>query len=63
MREVLDAVKYVTGNEVPVTESERRAGDVAVLIASNAKAAGLLDWRPTRDLESMVEDAWRFERR
>ncbi len=62
VREVLDAVKYVTGNEVPVVESERRAGDVAVLIASNAKAAELLSWRPTRDLDSMVEDAWRFER-
>jgi UDP-glucose 4-epimerase len=62
VREVLDAVKHVTGNEVPVVESGRRAGDVAVLIASNAKAADLLGWQPTRDLSSMVEDAWRFER-
>jgi UDP-glucose 4-epimerase len=61
VREVLDAVKQATGNEVPVVEAGRRAGDVAVLIASNAKAAALLDWQPTLDLVTMIEDAWRFE--
>jgi UDP-glucose 4-epimerase len=63
VREVLDSVKEVTGNGVPVTESGRRAGDVAVLIASNAKALQLLDWRPSRDLASMIHDAWTFTQR
>jgi UDP-glucose 4-epimerase len=63
VRDVLDAVTGITGNAVPVAESERRPGDVAVLIASNAKAAELLGWHPSRDLPTMVEDAWRFERR
>jgi UDP-glucose 4-epimerase len=63
VREVLDTVKRVTGNEVPVVESGPRPGDVAVLIASNAKAAQLLGWQPKRDLAAMVEDAWAFERR
>jgi UDP-glucose 4-epimerase len=63
VREVLDTVKEVTGNEVPVVEAERRAGDVAVLIASNAKAAALLGWQPALDLAAMIDDAWRFERR
>jgi UDP-glucose 4-epimerase len=63
VREVLDAVKQVTGTEVPVHEADRRPGDVAVLIASNAEAAELLGWQPTRDLATMIEDAWRFERR
>jgi UDP-glucose 4-epimerase len=60
VREVLDAVHKVTGHPVPVTESDRRAGDVAVLIASNTKAGELLGWRPSRDLATMIEDAWRF---
>jgi UDP-glucose 4-epimerase len=34
-----------------------------VLIASNAKAAELLGWQPTRDLATMIADAWRFEQR
>jgi UDP-glucose 4-epimerase len=63
VRQVLDAIEQVTGSPVPVVEAERRAGDVAVLIASNEKAASLLGWRPTRDLTTMIEDAWRFEQR
>lgn len=63
VREVLDAIERVTGSPVPVLEADRRPGDVAVLIASNAKAGSLLGWQPTRDLATMIEDAWRFERR
>jgi UDP-glucose 4-epimerase len=63
VREVLDTVEQVTGSAVPVVEAPRRPGDVAVLIASNAKAAALLGWQPTRNLEAMIDDAWRFERR
>lgn len=63
VREVLAAIEQVTGFPVPVVESPRRAGDVAVLIASNEKAASLLGWAPTRDLSIMIADAWRFEHR
>ena len=61
VREVLAAVGAVTGRQVPVNEVARRAGDPAVLVASNAHAASLLGWRPALDLHSMVADAWRFE--
>ena len=63
VREVLDAIERVTGTAVPVVEAPRRPGDVAVLIASNEKAASLLGWAPTRELSTMIEDAWRFEQR
>jgi UDP-glucose 4-epimerase len=62
VRQVLTAIEEVTGSPVPVVEAPRRAGDVAVLVASNEKAAQLLGWRPTRDLAAMIDDAWRFER-
>ena len=61
VREVLATVGAVTGSQVPVREVGRRAGDPPVLIASNDHAASLLGWRPTRDLRSMVADAWQFE--
>lgn len=60
-RQVLDAVRRVTGREVPVVESERRAGDPATLIAANEYAAELLGWTPERDLTQMISDAWDFE--
>lgn len=62
VREVVQAVQQVTGRTVPVREVGRRAGDPAVLIASNARAAAELGWKPSRDLTQMVDDAWRFRR-
>jgi UDP-glucose 4-epimerase len=59
-REVLDTVREVTGTEVPIVEAARRAGDPPVLVASNARAAEVLDWHPQRDLTAMVADAWTF---
>jgi UDP-glucose 4-epimerase len=61
VRQVLAAVHEVTGREVPIVEAPRRAGDPPSLVASNAEAARLLGWAPTRDLTRMVQDAWRFE--
>jgi UDP-glucose 4-epimerase len=63
VREVLSAIERVTGTPVPVTETDRRPGDPAVLVASNDRAAQLLRWRPQRDLDEMVTDAWEFLRK
>lgn len=62
VREVVRAVRDVTGRDVPVEVSERRPGDPARLVASYEKAKRLLDWEPRRDLETIVEDAWRWHR-
>lgn len=58
VREVIDAVRDVTGRDVPTVECPRRAGDPAVLVASGAKAAAELGWHPQRDIAAMVADAW-----
>ncbi|GAB2455673.1 NAD-dependent epimerase/dehydratase family protein [Jatrophihabitans fulvus] len=63
VRQVLETIGSVTGTPVPVEEGPRRAGDPPVLVAANDKAADLLGWRPERDLEAMVVDAWSFHRR
>jgi UDP-glucose 4-epimerase len=63
VRQVVEAVRRATGQEVAVHETDRRAGDPAVLIASNARAADALGWTPTRDLDQMVADAWGFATR
>jgi UDP-glucose 4-epimerase len=60
VREVVAAVRSITGAETPVREADNRAGDPAVLIASNAKAESELGWKPTRGLTQMVADAWQF---
>ncbi len=62
VREVLDSVRRITGRPTPAVDAPNRPGDPAVLIASNARAAAELGWRPTRDLDRMVADAWQFFR-
>jgi UDP-glucose 4-epimerase len=63
VREVIETVRSVTGKSTPALDAPRRAGDPAVLIASNELAASELGWRPVRGLESMVTDAWTFVQR
>jgi UDP-glucose 4-epimerase len=61
VREVTETVRSVTGEDFPVTEDEPRSGDPARLVASNDKAKELLDWSPERDIEAIVEEAWRWK--
>ncbi|MFW5415846.1 UDP-glucose 4-epimerase GalE [Nocardiopsis sp. CNT-189] len=63
VREVLGAVRRVTGLPVPVEEGPRRPGDPAVLIAAGDRARTELGWKPRRSLDETVSDAWAFARR
>ena len=56
--QVINAAAKVLGREIPVEVTTRRAGDPAVLIADIAKAEKVLGWKPKRDIENMVSDAW-----
>jgi len=56
--QVIAAAKKVLGREIPTVVTSRRAGDPAVLIADISKAASVLGWKPERDIELMVSDAW-----
>ena len=58
VRQVIEAVRRVTGREVPVSEENRRAGDPGVLVASGKKAGGALGWTPENELEDIIRDAW-----
>jgi UDP-glucose 4-epimerase len=58
-RQVIDTVKRVTGREFEVRYVERRPGDPAAAVASNARATDVLGWNPQRsDLDTIVTDAW-----
>jgi UDP-glucose 4-epimerase len=60
-RQVVEAVREVTGQPVPVEWSPRRPGDPAALFASSAKARSELGWTPQHtELTDIVADAWRF---
>ena len=59
VRQIIDAARKVTGRDFPVEVAPRRAGDPAVLIASNRKAREELGWMPAHsDAESLLASAW-----
>jgi len=58
VREVIDTARSVTGIDIPVHETGRRAGDPPELLASNDKIRRELGWEPSKGLETMIEDAW-----
>ncbi len=62
MREVIDAVRAVSGVDFPVEQGPRRPGDPAVLLAGNRRIRELLGWQPRHDdLEFIVRTAWQWE--
>jgi UDP-glucose 4-epimerase len=62
--EVVRTAEKVTGRQVPYDVAPRRPGDVAVLLASKAKAERALGWKARlSSLESIVETAWNWHRR
>jgi UDP-glucose 4-epimerase len=59
VKEVVATVERVTGIRVRAEVAPRRPGDSATLVASSAKAKGLLGWRPRYPgLEPMIEHAF-----
>ncbi|MDX1541694.1 MAG: UDP-glucose 4-epimerase GalE, partial [Geminicoccaceae bacterium] len=64
VREVLEAVRRITGVPFEIREGPRRPGDPPRLVAANQRILETLDWRPAYDdLELIIETAWRFEQK
>ncbi|HEX8988543.1 MAG TPA: UDP-glucose 4-epimerase GalE [Rhodocyclaceae bacterium] len=64
VREVIDTARRVTGRDIPVACEARRPGDPARLVADSRRVRTELGWQPKRpDLETIVADAWAWERK
>ncbi len=63
VREVIDVVREQSGMEFAVTETGRRAGDPAALMADNQRITQKLGWKPDYDsLDVIVRTALNWER-
>lgn len=59
VQEMLNAAEKVVGKTIPSTPAGRRAGDPAILLASNAKAREELGWEPRNsNIEQVLSSAW-----
>ena len=64
VREVIAAVEAVSGKKVPAREVGRRAGDPPELVADARLAADVLGWQARiRDMETIVDHAWRWRQK
>ncbi len=62
VRELIGGVERVVGKPLAVQMAPRREGDAPILIADSAKARTELNWTAKRDLNSILESAWRWHR-
>ncbi len=61
VREVIDAVRKISGKDFKVVETDRRPGDPPVLTADASSAKNVLGWQPQiPELEAIVESAWKW---
>ncbi|MFF8595613.1 UDP-glucose 4-epimerase GalE [Streptomyces sp. NPDC015220] len=59
--QLISAFSEVSRRPVPHQVVERRAGDVAALVADASAVATAWRWSTTRDLTAMCRDTWRFQ--
>ena len=63
VKEMIEAAKEATGEEIKVVIGERRLGDPAKLVASSQKAKEILGWTPEfDDVKKMIGDAWNWHK-
>jgi len=61
VKEVIEAVREISGKDFKVTNAARRAGDSPILTSDASKARGELSWTPKfGDLESIIKTAWEW---
>ncbi len=62
VKEILNTIARITGSDVPVEFSARRAGDAARLVADSTMAKNKLGWNPQfPSLDTIVRHAWQWE--
>ncbi len=59
--EIVNTFSSVCGRSIPYKVVPRRAGDIATVFANAEKAQSLLGWQAEYDLNTMIEDTWRWQ--
>ncbi|MBQ9034974.1 MAG: UDP-glucose 4-epimerase GalE [Alphaproteobacteria bacterium] len=60
--EMIAAAERVSGRKINYEFAPRRAGDPAVIVATNAKAKQVLEWQPQyTDIDKIIQTTWNLE--
>ena len=60
--EMIHSFELLSGVKLNYKIGPRRPGDAESIYADNTKAIQVLDWKPTRNLEMILESAWNWEK-
>lgn len=60
--EMIQSFESLSGVQLNYQIGPRRPGDAESIYADNTKAIQLLDWKPQRDLNTILKSAWNWER-
>ena len=64
VREIIEAVKKITGKKIDIEIQSRRKCDPAELVADNQKIKSELNWTAKNsDLDKIISSAWRWEQK
>ena len=59
--ELINVFKEVNKIEVPYSFTSKRKGDQKYVVADNKKALSTLNWKPSRNIEDMCRDGWKWQ--
>ncbi len=59
--ELIKIFQKVTNVNIPYTFVSRRPGDNAFVVADNSLAKSILNWEPTRSIEEICIDGWKWQ--
>jgi UDP-glucose 4-epimerase len=59
--EMVSAFERASGRAIPYEIVDRRPGDIATCWADPGLAQALLQWKASRSLAQMCEDAWHWQ--
>ena len=61
--EAIHTFEEINKCKIPYSFSEKRNGDIPILVADNKRALSLLNWKPIRDINEMCRDAWNWQKK
>ena len=63
VKQVIDAVKRISGREFRVTDEARRPGDASEVIADPSLANQVFGWKARYDLDEIVAHSWAWQQK
>ncbi|MBT8568339.1 UDP-glucose 4-epimerase GalE [Polynucleobacter paneuropaeus] len=62
VHDLVSAFEKSSNQTIPKVVKERRSGDLPVYFAKADKAKNLLNWQAKRDLQSMCDSSWKYQK-